>query len=278
MARSKQSPFEDLIEVTSKLPWKISCTLAAVSYAVLHLISCITLAKPSGVGQMGSFAVKQLFLTLAMFGQFLLPVAFLIGALVSFINARKSARLYSEVAQSGGQDSLFNMSWREFEMLVEEYFRRRGYNAVHTGGNGPDGGVDVVLKKNNETYLVQCKQWKSQRLGVQAVRELHGVMAAQQAVGGFIVCAGKFTNEAKEFAQHINIRLFDGAMLHRMISEARQPATTQTVQPGVAANVAEPNCPKCGSGMVRRVARQGGNAGREFWGCSTYPRCNGIVS
>lgn len=37
-------------------------------------------------------------------------------------------------------------------------------------------------------------------------------------------------------------------------------------------------CPKCGSPMVKRVARQGKNAGKEFWGCSTYPKCKEIVN
>lgn len=36
-----------------------------------------------------------------------------------------------------------------------------------------------------------------------------------------------------------------------------------------------PSCPRCGSAMVRRTARQGRQAGRGFWGCSRYPRCTG---
>ena len=38
-----------------------------------------------------------------------------------------------------------------------------------------------------------------------------------------------------------------------------------------------PNCLKCDRPMVRRTARRGANAGREFWGCSEFPRCRGIV-
>ena len=34
-------------------------------------------------------------------------------------------------------------------------------------------------------------------------------------------------------------------------------------------------CPKCGNQMVLRTARQGPNAGGEFWGCSSFPKCNG---
>lgn len=36
---------------------------------------------------------------------------------------------------------------------------------------------------------------------------------------------------------------------------------------------AERACPKCGSGMVFRTAKHGDNAGKQFWGCSAYPKC-----
>jgi restriction system protein len=32
-------------------------------------------------------------------------------------------------------------------------------------------------------------------------------------------------------------------------------------------------CPKCGSNMVLRTAKRGPNAGKQFWGCSAYPKC-----
>ncbi len=36
-------------------------------------------------------------------------------------------------------------------------------------------------------------------------------------------------------------------------------------------------CPKCGAAMVKRRATKGANAGNEFYGCSRYPACRGIV-
>ena len=36
-----------------------------------------------------------------------------------------------------------------------------------------------------------------------------------------------------------------------------------------------PLCPKCGKPMIKRVAKKGANAGKEFWSCSTYPNCDG---
>ena len=37
-----------------------------------------------------------------------------------------------------------------------------------------------------------------------------------------------------------------------------------------------PVCPLCGKPMIKRVAKKGVNAGKEFWSCSAYPQCNGV--
>ena len=38
-----------------------------------------------------------------------------------------------------------------------------------------------------------------------------------------------------------------------------------------------PACPQCGKPMVLRTAKSGQNAGKQFWGCSGYPNCKGVV-
>ena len=37
-------------------------------------------------------------------------------------------------------------------------------------------------------------------------------------------------------------------------------------------------CPRCGARMVKRKAAKGANIGKEFYGCSRYPKCRGIVN
>ncbi len=32
-------------------------------------------------------------------------------------------------------------------------------------------------------------------------------------------------------------------------------------------------CPKCGSALVLRTAKKGENAGKQFYGCSSFPKC-----
>ena len=39
MARRKQSPVEDMIEITSKFPWGVGVVLAIIAYVWLHSIA-----------------------------------------------------------------------------------------------------------------------------------------------------------------------------------------------------------------------------------------------
>jgi four helix bundle suffix protein len=38
-----------------------------------------------------------------------------------------------------------------------------------------------------------------------------------------------------------------------------------------------PVCPQCGKAMALRTAKKGKSAGKQFWGCSGYPECKGLV-
>ena len=62
------------------------------------------------------------------------------------------------------------------------------------------------------------------------VRELFGVMAAERAKGGFIVISGRFTEDAKVFAQGKNLRLIEGAELNEMIRQSRAAVARQNSQ------------------------------------------------
>jgi len=215
-----------------------------------------------------------------------LPVICMAGAGVSAWRRRERASLVTNVTQSTAVDALDGMSWREFEMLVGEGFRMQGYQVVETGGGGADGGVDLVLsrpgKNGAEKFLVQCKQWRAFKVGVDVVRELYGVMAAKGAAGGFVVTSGRFTDDAISFASGRNVTLVDGPKLHGLIRQSQagdSSASVRAVPTQATASVAGPDpnrtCPSCSKPMVRRTAKRGANAGGEFWGCTGYPVCRG---
>ncbi len=258
----------------STLPWWVGVALAPVSYVGLHWVS--TWAPPTSLS--AALVPKMFAIGLSGVGQYVVPAAFLIAALVSVVRRRKRAGLLAGVAASDAVASLNEMSWHEFEMLVGEAFRRQGYAVTETP-MGADGGVDLILRKERETYLVQCKQWRASSVGVPKVRELYGAMAAQGATGGFFVTSGQYTKPAIEFAQGRNLTLIAGPELHAMIRGLGQgPQTASTLEPLQVEHApsATPTCPACGGGMVLRTARRGERAGQDFWGCLAYPTCRGI--
>lgn len=288
MARRKQSGLaEDFAKLVAKLPWWAGVGLAALSYVLLHRLAAQPVDVVAQPGRMSAMVIQGVLKGLANIGQYLLPVLCLAGAVASAWQRHVRKRLVDSVALNNASDALDGMSWQQFEMLVAEGFRLQGYRVIETGGGGADGGVDLVLSKpstnGTEKLLVQCKQWRAFKVGVDVVRELYGVMAARGATGGFVVTSGRYTDEAISFANGRNVTLIDGAKLHAHLQRARASASRSTAAgPPTQSPTHEKartenplTCPLCSRHMVRRTAKRGANAGGEFWGCSGYPSCRG---
>jgi restriction system protein len=279
MGRRRKSELRDTVEVLALLPWWAALIAAVVSYAVLHGLAKPPVVQPGvdGVKQVGPVMVHAVIAAFATFGQYLVPALCVIAAALSMFKRRQGRELAGRVASAPSAAALDAMSWQDFERLVGEAFRQRGYSVVETGRGGADGGVDLVLRKGNEKFLVQCKQWKALKVGVEVVRELFGVMAARGATGGFVVTSGTFSGDATDFARGRNVELIDGVALHRMLRAAGAPSAAPRVAASAGRDVESgtPACPVCGSRMVRRTAKKGANAGNAFWGCERYPGCRG---
>ena len=296
--RAKTSPIEDFVAVVALMPWWACIALALVSYLVLHGLAQPVAPISIDPRHLQQFVTRSFVTALASVGQFVVPIACLVAAGVSATQRRRRGALLASVTHAQAPDALAGMSWQEFELLVGEAFRLQGYEVSELGGAGPDGGVDLVLRKDKEKFLVQCKHWKAFKVGVQVVRELYGVMAAQGAAGGFVVTSGSFTEEAVAFASGRNVRLVDGPKLFGLIQQARaardQPSQASRAARAGRAKASVParpvtafsatafaaplamTCPSCSSAMVRRVAKRGDNAGKPFWGCTRYPAgCRG---
>ena len=291
--RRRTSPLEDLVELASLLPYWVSLIIAVIAYFFFHSYAT---SDVQPVIQPGS-AVPQnmggmMFRTFATFLQYLVPFAFVLGAMASgfkAFRAKQLAKQYTEYKTSPETNAqpqersvspqrIFkptdDMNWQQFELLVGEAFNKQGYRVIHGGDAGADGGVDVRLRKEGKEYLVQCKHWKTKKVGVAVIRELYGVMAAVGAAGGFIVTSGDFTEEAVAFSEGKALTLISGDGLSRMLGR-RLEASSEDV-PKERPEPSTVKCPKCGSDMVKRVAKRGQNAGNEFLGCSQFPKCKGI--
>jgi restriction system protein len=243
MPKRKGSVVEDLILA----PWWISLVLATVVYLVL---SNAKAAAP-----------------LAPFISFVLICIAGLSAVRAWANRRM-------LEQQTGIDSLRALPWKQFEDLLGEAYRRRGYNVMETLRGGADGGVDLVLSRHGGTTLVQCKRWKGKPVPVQTVRELFGVMTDHGANAAKLVATTTFTSEAVNFARGKPIELVSAGALLQLIRSV-QTSEKMVLGPENAGSLEAPNCPKCASTMVLRESRRGANTGQSFWGCSRYPACRG---
>lgn len=201
-----------------------------------------------------------------------LPLLFFgIVAVGSFWFSRQRRRL---VDRQTSFESLRNIPWKQPEFLVAEAYRRQGYQVEFSLGRGADGGVDLTLRRDGRTSLVQYKQWKVFSVGAPVIREIFGLMTAENADDAIIVTSGKFTRDAHDFAAGKPIRLIDGPQLLALVQSV-QGSTGDSLVPFGDPPKDSQNCPKCGQPMVLRTSRRGANAGSQFWGCSTNPACKG---
>jgi len=184
-----------------------------------------------------------------------------------------------------------NLGWREFERFVGDVLRLRGFRIKHTSkmsaGGRPkaDGGIDLIARRKNITFLVQCKQHNGY-IGVKIIRELLGVLtkeekvmqkalkskgkASPEVMVGMVVCSSFYSTDAREFARDSGMTLIEG---ERLVKLAHGFDFTDANSPFL--------CPRCGSEMEYRKTKQvkyiKKYGGKGFYGCSQYSktRCRG---
>lgn len=246
MARRKNG----LLDGIAELPWPFGFVLGILAYVFVDRLG-------------GPFAALA---WLALAGCWL-------AAGVSFLNARKRKRL---LETQTGTDTLVRMHWREFEMLVGEAYRRRGYFVEENTRGGKDGGIDLRLHKDGRTEIVQCKQWKNARIRVPIVREMWGLAVHHNADAVKIVGVGDFTPDAADFARGKPIELVNGERLLELIREVQTSHASARIEPALAVSQPStsesPHCPLCAGEMTRRTNHK---TNQPFWGCDQYPRCRG---
>lgn len=205
-------------------------------------------------------------------------------ALISLVRRKFAQR---DLDRARSLEELQKIPWKDFENMIAEAYRRQGYGVEENLGGGADGGIDLTLRRGSEKVLVQCKQWKSGKpVPVERIREMFGLLKADaSATGAVFITTSRYTPEASRFAAGKQMTLIDGPklleMLHTVQATDRSEVGSIETAPSQAmasarVEIADASaCPKCGQPMLRRTAKRGVNAGSDFWGCSTYPKCSG---
>lgn len=103
------------------------------------------------------------------------------------------------------RDFWINLNPYEFEREVAMLFERLGCYARVTRGSG-DGGVDIVLVKNNKKVAVQCKHHATP-VGPSYIRELIGVTASQGYSACIFVSLNGYTKAAENEAKQSRVTI-----------------------------------------------------------------------
>jgi len=102
---------------------------------------------------------------------------------------------------------LYELTPRGFEELVAELLSRLKYEVTLTPASR-DGGKDICAAKKDHLgtflYIVECKKYApNNRVGVGLIRQLYGVVQAEQATAGVLATTSFFSRDAKEFQETI---------------------------------------------------------------------------
>jgi restriction system protein len=171
-------------------------------------------------------------------------------------------------------DFLKCLEWKRYEEVCMEYLRIKNCNAFVTC-TGADGGIDIKIRNNKDTIFAvgQCKSWKRQ-IGVNLIRELYGVMAAENAKIGIFLTTSSYSLEAQAFARNKSLMLIDAEELVKLINGLDEASRKRIDKIATQGDYTTPTCVQCNEKMVKRIAKNGSNKGGEFWGCINYPKCS----
>ncbi len=172
---------------------------------------------------------------------------------------------------------LRSLEWKRYEEICVEYLKLKNCTADVTC-IGADGGIDIKIKDKNGSLLAvaQCKAW-NRPIGVNLIRELYGVMAAERVKHGIFLTTSEYSKDAIEFAKGKNLLLIDCDELITLINNLGDKEKRKIDKLATTGDYTTPTCVRCNVKMTKRTAKTGKNAGGEFWGCVNYPKCKNTI-
>jgi len=178
---------------------------------------------------------------------------------------------------------------KEYEDIIAKLFRCRGYIVEENGKDKgkKDGGIDLIAFKDNETVLIQCKNWKS----TSKYKIRHDELKKLRAEGR------DFLEEHKEYV------VSDMKLLFVLAEDCVHPSAKHHLEDiknkGKKVDIEiipifnakkeikdtldiiirdRKVCPRCNKGyLVSRSLKnkkyQGKHKQEDFLGCSRFPKC-----
>ena len=126
---------------------------------------------------------------------------------------RRFNRIYK--MNKAGLPEIDKMSGEDFEIFLEQLFKKHSYK-VERVGRMADYGGDLIIEKNNIKTAVQAKRWNNP-VNVKAIQEINTAKAHYDAIKAMVVTNSRFTSNAILLAKENQVELVDRKKLAALI-------------------------------------------------------------
>lgn len=127
------------------------------------------------------------------------------------------------IRRQSSNDELFDeMEGTEFEEYCAELLEAKGFENVEMTPASHDYGIDIIADKDGISYAIQCKCY-SDPIGIKAIQEAYAGKDYYKAMIGVVMTNQGFTKSAREFADKLNVVLWDGDYVMDLIHEVALP-------------------------------------------------------
>lgn len=188
------------------------------------------------------------------------------GDFIRVFDGQKKEGIYSPITQNR----------RHIQLIREMRQENRGFLAnIVASSSFDDVYRSLIVLANPKTIL--DNRCASQEISSQVIRadqliETIRAINNEKGPGRDKAFPHVIKETAEWFLSKHRAPTIDYTAKYRDASDPSNETPPENVASGA------PFCPRCGAPMVLRTATKGERAGRKFYGCSTYPRCRGIVN
>lgn len=130
---------------------------------------------------------------------------------------------------SRNADPFEDMYGDEFEEYCKEMLERQGYEEVVLTPKSHDYGIDIFADKDGISYAIQCKCY-SDTVGIKAVQEAYAGKDYYDCMVGVVMTNQNISKPAREFAQKLNVLLWDGDYMEGLIRDYGSPTRYKAIR------------------------------------------------
>lgn len=112
------------------------------------------------------------------------------------------------------------MCGSDFEEFSASVLKAIGFDKVKISGTAGDQGVDILAKKDGETYAIQCKRYGN-KLDNTPVQEIYAGSQHYNTDRSAVITNSYFTDGAKKLAKSTGVILWDRDELVKMMEQAQ---------------------------------------------------------